>query len=91
MDCRTTGRFLERTEYLQRKVTIPLDVPRTVKEVTPIRFQRHKTILLVTLTVGQRKARAFVPRKSFFLASHYLLVSSKWRRPYVHNSNPIGA
>jgi hypothetical protein len=55
MDCRTNGRFLERTEYLQRKVTIPLDVPRTVKEVTPIRFQRHKTILLATLTVGQEK------------------------------------
>ena len=39
---RTSGRFLERTEYLQRKVVIPLDVPRAVKEVTPIRSGLRK-------------------------------------------------
>jgi hypothetical protein len=35
---RTSGRFMEITEYLQRKITIPLDVPKTVKEVMPIRY-----------------------------------------------------
>ncbi|CAL4219748.1 unnamed protein product, partial [Meganyctiphanes norvegica] len=30
-----TGRFLEKTEYLRRKVTIPFDVPKPVREFTP--------------------------------------------------------
>ncbi|KAK7079315.1 hypothetical protein SK128_021119 [Halocaridina rubra] len=29
------GRFLEKTEYLRRKVTIPFDVPKPVREFTP--------------------------------------------------------
>ncbi len=40
---RHTGRFLEQTEYLQRKVTIPLDVPtRNKSEITPIRSGLRK-------------------------------------------------
>jgi len=42
LKCRTTGRFQERTEYLQRKITIPLDVPKTIKEVMPIRSGLRK-------------------------------------------------
>ncbi|KAB7494155.1 Nucleosome-remodeling factor subunit [Armadillidium nasatum] len=30
-----TGRFLEKTNYLRRKVVIPLDVPKPVREFTP--------------------------------------------------------
>ncbi|KAF2367356.1 Zinc finger PHD-finger, partial [Trinorchestia longiramus] len=30
-----SGRFSEKTEYLRRKVTIPLDVPKPVREFTP--------------------------------------------------------
>ncbi|XP_069982461.1 nucleosome-remodeling factor subunit NURF301 isoform X1 [Penaeus vannamei] len=30
-----SGRFLEKTEYLRRKVTIPFDVPKPVREFTP--------------------------------------------------------
>lgn len=41
---RHVGRFLERTEYFQRKVTIPLDVPKTSRSevVTPIRSGLRK-------------------------------------------------
>jgi len=34
---RHVGRFLERTQYFQRRVIIPLDVPKTVREITPSR------------------------------------------------------
>lgn len=39
---RHTGRFQEVTEYYQRKVTIPLDVPKTKAEITPIRSGLRK-------------------------------------------------
>lgn len=31
LECRTSGQFNERTEYLIRKVVIPLDVPKQVR------------------------------------------------------------
>eukprot|EP00094_Tigriopus_californicus_P011143 TCALIF_10753-PA protein Name:"Similar to E(bx) Nucleosome-remodeling factor subunit NURF301 (Drosophila melanogaster)" AED:0.03 eAED:0.03 QI:0/0.85/0.75/0.87/1/1/8/257/2554 len=39
---RHVGRFSERTQYFQKKTTIPLDVPKTVVEVTPIRSGLRK-------------------------------------------------
>uniref|UniRef100_A0A2S2Q1D7 Nucleosome-remodeling factor subunit n=1 Tax=Sipha flava TaxID=143950 RepID=A0A2S2Q1D7_9HEMI len=42
LECRTSGQFKEHTEYLIRKVVIPLDVPRQVREVTPIRSGLRK-------------------------------------------------
>lgn len=39
---RHVGRFLERTQYYQRRVVIPLDVPKTVREVTPSRSGLRK-------------------------------------------------
>ncbi|XP_050437023.1 nucleosome-remodeling factor subunit NURF301 isoform X2 [Adelges cooleyi] len=42
LECRTSGQFNERTEYLIRKVVIPLDIPRQVREVTPIRSGLRK-------------------------------------------------
>lgn len=39
---RHVGRFLERTQYFQRRVVIPLDVPKTVREVTPSRSGLRK-------------------------------------------------
>ncbi|XP_055377092.1 nucleosome-remodeling factor subunit NURF301 isoform X2 [Condylostylus longicornis] len=36
------GRFLEKTQYLRRKVTIPLEVPKTIREVTSIRSGLRK-------------------------------------------------
>ncbi|VVC31946.1 Hypothetical protein CINCED_3A007015 [Cinara cedri] len=42
LECRTSGQFNERTEYLIRKVVIPLDVPKQVREVTPIRSGLRK-------------------------------------------------
>ena len=40
---KNTGRFLEKTQYFQRKVTIPLDVPKLVKrDSTPIRSGLRK-------------------------------------------------
>lgn len=39
---RHIGRFLERTQYFQRRVVIPLDVPKTVREVTPSRSGLRK-------------------------------------------------
>jgi len=31
LDCRTSGRFNEHTEYLIRKVVIPLEIPKQVR------------------------------------------------------------
>lgn len=31
LECRTTGQFKEHTEYLIRKVVIPLDIPKQVR------------------------------------------------------------
>jgi len=31
LECRTSGQFNERTEYLIRKVVIPLDIPKQVR------------------------------------------------------------
>ena len=42
MKHKNSGRFLEKTQYFQRKVTIPLDVPKTRVEVTPIRSGLRK-------------------------------------------------
>ena len=39
---RHVGRFLEKTQYYQRRVVIPLDVPKTVREVTPSRSGLRK-------------------------------------------------
>ncbi|CAH1403971.1 unnamed protein product [Nezara viridula] len=39
---RQLGNFLERTEYLLRKVVIPLEVPKTVREVQSIRTGLRK-------------------------------------------------
>lgn len=39
---RHVGRFSEKTQYFQKKTTIPLDVPKTVVEVTPIRSGLRK-------------------------------------------------
>jgi nucleosome-remodeling factor subunit BPTF len=39
---RQLGRFLEKTQYFQRKVTIPLDVPKVTVEVAPIRSGLRK-------------------------------------------------
>ena len=42
MKQRNTGRFMERAQYFQRKVTIPLDVPKREVEVAPIRSGLRK-------------------------------------------------
>ena len=42
MKHRNTGRFMERAQYFQRKVTIPLDVPKREVEVAPIRSGLRK-------------------------------------------------
>ncbi|XP_050535545.1 nucleosome-remodeling factor subunit NURF301 isoform X2 [Daktulosphaira vitifoliae] len=42
LECRTSGQFNERTEYLIRKVVIPLDIPKQVREITPIRSGLRK-------------------------------------------------
>ncbi|XP_050054752.1 nucleosome-remodeling factor subunit NURF301 isoform X3 [Aphis gossypii] len=42
LECRTSGQFNEHTEYLIRKVVIPLDIPKQVREVTPIRSGLRK-------------------------------------------------
>lgn len=39
---RHIGQFLDRTQYLRRKVVIPLEVPKTVREVTSIRSGLRK-------------------------------------------------
>ncbi|XP_072386734.1 nucleosome-remodeling factor subunit NURF301 isoform X2 [Diabrotica undecimpunctata] len=39
---RHKGRFLEKTQYLRRKVVIPLELPKTVREVTSIRSGLRK-------------------------------------------------
>ncbi|XP_025834373.1 nucleosome-remodeling factor subunit NURF301 isoform X2 [Agrilus planipennis] len=39
---RQVGRFSERTQYLRRKVVIPLELPKTVREVTSIRSGLRK-------------------------------------------------
>ncbi|XP_022917774.2 nucleosome-remodeling factor subunit NURF301 isoform X2 [Onthophagus taurus] len=39
---RHVGQFLERTQYLRRKVVIPLELPKTVREVTSIRSGLRK-------------------------------------------------
>ncbi|KAK4876450.1 hypothetical protein RN001_012872 [Aquatica leii] len=39
---RYVGQFLERTQYLRRKVVIPLELPKTVREVTSIRSGLRK-------------------------------------------------
>lgn len=39
---RHTGPFMERTQYLRRKVVIPLELPKTVREVTSIRSGLRK-------------------------------------------------
>ncbi|KAF4525587.1 hypothetical protein B566_EDAN015525 [Ephemera danica] len=39
---RHLGQFLERTQYLRRKVVIPLELPKTVREVTSIRVGLRK-------------------------------------------------
>jgi len=43
---RHVGRFLERTQYFQRRVVIPLDVPKTVREVAPSRSGLRKRKLV---------------------------------------------
>ncbi|CAI6343705.1 unnamed protein product [Macrosiphum euphorbiae] len=42
LECRTSGQFNEHTEYLIRRVVIPLDIPKQVREVTPIRSGLRK-------------------------------------------------
>ena len=42
MKHRNAGRFMERAQYFQRKVTIPLDVPKREVEVAPIRSGLRK-------------------------------------------------
>ncbi|XP_074033791.1 nucleosome-remodeling factor subunit NURF301 E(bx) isoform X2 [Leptinotarsa decemlineata] len=39
---RHIGQFMERTQYLRRKVVIPLELPKTVREVTSIRSGLRK-------------------------------------------------
>lgn len=39
---RHIGQFLEKTQYLRRKVVIPLELPKTVREVTSIRSGLRK-------------------------------------------------
>lgn len=39
---RHTGRFSERTQYLRRKVVIPLELPKTIREFTSIRSGLRK-------------------------------------------------
>ncbi|XP_077292315.1 nucleosome-remodeling factor subunit NURF301 E(bx) [Arctopsyche grandis] len=39
---RNIGQFLDKTQYLRRKVIIPLEVPKTVREVTSIRSGLRK-------------------------------------------------
>ncbi|XP_064211217.1 nucleosome-remodeling factor subunit NURF301 isoform X2 [Tribolium castaneum] len=39
---RHVGQFLEKTQYLRRKVVIPLELPKTVREVTSIRSGLRK-------------------------------------------------
>ncbi|KAL1494312.1 hypothetical protein ABEB36_009929 [Hypothenemus hampei] len=39
---RNVGQFLEKTQYLRRKVVIPLELPKTVREVTSIRSGLRK-------------------------------------------------
>ena len=43
---RHVGRFLEKTQYFQRRVVIPLDVPKTVREVAPSRSGLRKRKLV---------------------------------------------
>ncbi|KAK9686188.1 PHD-finger [Popillia japonica] len=39
---RHVGQFLEKTQYLRRKVVIPLELPKTIREVTSIRSGLRK-------------------------------------------------
>ncbi|XP_045474832.1 nucleosome-remodeling factor subunit NURF301 isoform X2 [Harmonia axyridis] len=39
---RYIGQFMERTQYLRRKVVIPLELPKTIREVTSIRSGLRK-------------------------------------------------
>lgn len=39
---RHVGKFMERTQYMRRKVVIPLELPKTVREVTSIRSGLRK-------------------------------------------------
>lgn len=39
---RHVGQFMEKTQYLRRKVVIPLELPKTVREVTSIRSGLRK-------------------------------------------------
>ncbi|PNF38728.1 hypothetical protein B7P43_G14361 [Cryptotermes secundus] len=39
---RHVGKFMDRTQYLRRKVVIPLELPKTVREVTSIRSGLRK-------------------------------------------------
>lgn len=39
---RNVGQFLDKTQYLRRKVIIPLEVPKTIREVTSIRSGLRK-------------------------------------------------
>lgn len=50
---RHVGRFLERTQYFQRRVVIPLDVPKTVREVTPSRSGLRKRKMVETPRLSQ--------------------------------------
>ena len=43
---RNVGRFLEKTQYFRRRVVIPLDVPKTVREVAPSRSGLRKRKLV---------------------------------------------
>lgn len=50
---RHVGRFLERTQYFQRRVVIPLDVPKTVREVAPSRSGLRKRKLVEAPRLSQ--------------------------------------
>lgn len=50
---RHIGRFLERTQYFQRRVVIPLDVPKTVREVAPSRSGLRKRKLVEAPRLSQ--------------------------------------
>ena len=50
---RHVGRFLEKTQYFQRRVVIPLDVPKTVREVAPSRSGLRKRKLVEAPKLSQ--------------------------------------
>ena len=70
---KNVGRFLEKTQYFQRKVTIPLDVPKLVKrDSTPIRsgLRKRKRETSPVQTEPQVKKRVYLikafSRQDFF-------------------------